>query len=122
LLAGSGLCFREWRSPTKRWAVVCYAGRMRLEDLRKFRTAIDEIARQHGATRLRVFGSVARGTADEGSDVDFLVDLDPDRSLLDLSGLLLDLERLLGTKVDVVTPRGLKQRIRERVLSEAVPL
>ncbi|HVS10059.1 MAG TPA: nucleotidyltransferase family protein [Planctomycetota bacterium] len=95
---------------------------MNLEDLRRLRPAIDEIARRHGAVRLRVFGSVARGTADADSDVDFLVDLEPGRGLLDLGGLLMDLQELLGTKVDVATPDGLKQRIRARVLEEAVPL
>ena len=96
--------------------------RMKLEDIRRLRPQIDVIAKRHGATRMRIFGSVARGTADEKSDVDFLVDLEAGRSLLDLSGLYLDLEALLGTKVDVCTPNGLKQRIRARVLEEAVPL
>ena len=95
---------------------------MKLEDVRSLRPQIDEIARRHGARRVRIFGSVARGTADAGSDVDFLVDLEEGRSLLDLGGLLTDLEALLGTRVDVVTPGGLKRRIRARVLEEAVPL
>ena len=69
-----------------------------------------------------MFGSTARGTADEASDVDFLVDLEPGRSLLDLGGLLADLEDLLGLPVDVVTPAGLKPRIRARVIDEAVAL
>ncbi len=69
-----------------------------------------------------MFGSVARGESDAGSDIDFLVDLEPDRSLFDLSGLLLDLEALLQTEVDVVTERGLRPPVRERVLREAVPL
>ena len=86
------------------------------------RPQIDEIARRRGVVRLRIFGSVARGTDDEKSDVDFLVDLEPGRSLLDLGGLGMDLQELLGTKVDVVTPNGLKPRIRARVLEEAVPL
>jgi uncharacterized protein len=75
-----------------------------------------------GARNVRVFGSVARGDADERSDIDFLVDLEPGRSLLDLGGLNLDLERLLGSKVDVVSSRGLRDRVRERVLREAVAL
>lgn len=69
-----------------------------------------------------MFGSVARGTADEASDIDFLVDLEPGRSLLDLGGLLMDLRELLGANVDVATPAMLKPRIRERILREAVPL
>ena len=71
---------------------------------------------------IRVFGSVARGENDAASDIDFLVDLEPDSSLFDLSGLLIDLEAVLQTQVDVVTERGLRTRIRERVLREAVPL
>jgi predicted nucleotidyltransferase len=80
------------------------------------------IAGKYGARRVRVFGSVARGEADNQSDVDFLVDLDPGRSLLDLGGLQFELEALLGCPVDVVTEHGLKPRIRERVLREAVPV
>ena len=80
------------------------------------------IAGKYGARHVRVFGSVARGEADAQSDVDFLVELDPDRSLLDLGGLQFELEALLGCPVDVVTERGLKARIRERVLREAVPV
>ena len=80
------------------------------------------IAGKYGARRVRIFGSVARGEADNQSDVDFLVDLDPGRSLLDLGGLQFELEALLGCPVDVVTERGLKPRIRERVLREAVPV
>lgn len=71
---------------------------------------------------MRVFGSVARGEADERSDVDFIVDLEAGRSLLDLGGPLMDLRELLGCRVDVVTEGGLKPRVRDRVLREAVPL
>jgi predicted nucleotidyltransferase len=77
-------------------------------------------ASRHGATNVRVFGSVARGDADATSDVDFLVDFEPDRSLLDLASLLVELEDLLGRPVDVVTEAGLKARVRRRVLAEAV--
>jgi len=63
-----------------------------------------------------------RGEADEKSDVDFLVDLESGRSLLDLGGLLMDLRAVLGRDVDVVTERGLNRRIRDRVLREAVAL
>jgi predicted nucleotidyltransferase len=65
---------------------------------------------------------VARGDADEHSDLDFLVDMETGRSLFDLGGLLTDLEDLLGYPVDVVTEKGLRDRIRERVLQEAIPL
>jgi hypothetical protein len=90
--------------------------------LKEKREAILQIAARHRARNIRVFGSVARGDADAQSDIDFLVDLEPGRSLLDLGGLLMDLRDLLGQNVDVVTERGLKPRIRERVLNEAVTL
>ena len=77
-----------------------------LAELRTRRSEIIEIARARGASRVRVFGSVARGEATDSIDVDFLVDLEPDRSLLDLGGLLMDLQELLPRNVDVVTERG----------------
>ena len=80
------------------------------------RNEIVQIARRYGASNIRVFGSVARSEADENSDIDFLVDLERGRSLLDLGGLLMDLQTLLGRPVDVVTEKGLRPRIRERVL------
>ena len=86
------------------------------------RGEILRIAAEHGARDVRVFGSVARGEADRESDVDFLVELEAGRSLLDLGGLQMELESLLGCRVDVVTARGLKARIRERVLREAMPV
>ena len=86
------------------------------------REKILQIAEQYGARQVRVFGSVARRQDDAGSDIDFLVDMEPGRSLLDLGGLLVDLEKLLNSKVDVVTERGLKERIRDRVVNEAVSL
>ena len=86
------------------------------------RQDILRIAAEHGALNVRVFGSVARSEADESSDIDFLVDMEPRRSLFDLGGLQYDLQALLGCSVDVVTERGLKARIRDRVIKEAVPL
>jgi predicted nucleotidyltransferase len=86
------------------------------------RDEILRIAARHGAQRVRVFGSVARGEPAPTSDLDLLIDLEPGRSLLDLGGLLMDLQQLLDCPVDVVTPEGLRPRIRERVLQEAVPL
>jgi len=80
------------------------------------------LAAKYGASNVRIFGSVARGTADENSDVDFLVNLAPGRSLFDLGGLLYELQKLLGRNVDVITPAGLRPRIRDRVLKEAVPI
>ena len=93
-----------------------------LTELRSRRSEIIEIARARGASRVRVFGSVARGEATETSDVDFLVDLGPDRSLFDLGGLLMDLQELLQRNVDVVTERGLRPRVVQRVLADAVEL
>lgn len=86
------------------------------------RDEILEIAARHGARNVRVFGSVARGEAGPDSDVDFLVSIEPGRSLLDLGALLMDLQDLLGCNVDVVTEAGLRARIRPRVLNEAKPL
>ncbi len=80
------------------------------------------LASVYGAYNIRVFGSVANGTADERSDVDFLVDMEEGRSLFDLGGLLLDLQNLLHRKVDVVTEKGLHWYIRDRILKEAKPL
>ncbi len=86
------------------------------------RDKIFRLAKGYGARNIRIFGSVARGRVDAKSDVDFLVELEPGRSLLDLGGFLMDLQALLKCKVDVVTVRGLRQRIRQRVLREAVLL
>ena len=96
---------------------------MTLQDLRV--TQRDEILRlaaKRGARKVRVFGSVVRGEDRPDSDVDFLVEMDPGRTLFDLSGLVLDLKGLLGAPVDVVTEAGLRPRLRDRVLAEAVPL
>jgi len=86
------------------------------------RGEILRIASRHGARNVRIFGSAARGDAGDDSDVDFLVDMEPGRSLLDLSGLLLDLRELLGREVDIVTESGLYWLLRRRILKEAVPL
>jgi uncharacterized protein len=87
------------------------------------RDRILEIADQHGAFNVRVFGSVARGEETPESDIDFLIDYDIDRvSPWFPVGLMHDLQDLLGREVDVVTERGLHRRIRDRVLSEAVSL
>lgn len=90
--------------------------------LNEKRAAILETAKRHGARNVRIFGSVARGDYDDQSDLDFLVEMEPGRSLLDHASLLLDLQGLLGRKVDVVSERGIKARMRDRVLKEARPL
>jgi uncharacterized protein len=87
--------------------------------LRKKREDILRIAAQHGARNIRVFGSVARGQAADDSDLDLLVELDPNRSLLDLIRLEGALTQLLGCKVQVISQRGLKPRARDRILDEA---
>ncbi|ANV91283.1 nucleotidyltransferase family protein [Picosynechococcus sp. PCC 8807] len=84
---------------------------------------IKAIAAQHGAYNVRVFGSVARGQADQNSDLDLLVDYDIQKiSPWFPVRLIRDLENLLSIKVDVVTPAGLKDRIRQEVLQEAQTL
>ena len=92
------------------------------ELLRQHRAGVLTLAAKHGATHVRVFGSVARGEADEASDIDFLVRMAPGRSLFDLGALVMDLEDLLGRRVDVVTERGLRPRAREHILRDAVPV
>ena len=92
------------------------------ELLQEKREDILRVAAKRGAYNVRVFGSVARGEADSKSDIDILVDMEPGRSLFDLGGLLMDLQDLLGHDVDVVTERGLRELIRERVLKEAIAL
>ena len=92
------------------------------ELLQSKREDILRIAARYGAYNVRIFGSVARGEADEQSDIDFLMNMEPGRSLFDLGGLLSDLEDLLGCNVDVVTEDGLRDRIRDRVLKEAIAL
>ncbi len=94
-----------------------------IEELRRSnKSRILDLAEKYGARNIRVFGSVARGDATAASDVDFLVDLDADRTLMDLGGLLIGLQEMLGLRVDVATEGMLKPGIRERALREAVPL
>ena len=95
---------------------------MNIDELKERREAILQIAARHGARDVRIFGSLVRGQARPDSDVDVLVNLEPGRSLFDLGGLLMDLQELLGRPVDVVTEQGLRERIRERVLKEAILL
>jgi uncharacterized protein len=96
---------------------------MRVEDqLKEKREEILRVAASHGARNVRIFGSVARGEADETSDIDFLVDMESDRSLLDVAALLADLRDLLGRRVDVVSEKGLYWLLKRRILKEAKPL
>jgi len=94
-----------------------------LETLQARRAQILAIAAQHGAYNVRVFGSVARGEESPESDIDFLIDYDPEKVTPWFpGGLLMDWQDLLGHKVDVLTERGISPLIRERVLAEARPL
>jgi len=92
------------------------------EILKAYREEILRIAAKYGAYNVRVFGSVARGEARPDSDVDFLVELEPQRTLLDQIALIQSLEELLGRKVDVTEPETLHELIRDKVLREAVVL
>ncbi len=91
-----------------------------MDELRARREEILAIASKRGAYNVRIYGSVARGDADAGSDVDFLVDMEEGRSLFDLGGLLMDLQTLLGVPVDVGT--SVRPRMREQVEYEAIIL
>jgi len=90
--------------------------------LRAKRDDILQLAAKYGAHNVRVFGSVARGEAGSASDVDLLVNMEEGRSFLDLTGLWLDLQDLLGCPVDLLTDGGVSPYLRERIYAEAVPL
>jgi predicted nucleotidyltransferase len=86
------------------------------------RQEILRLAASRGMCNVRVFGSFARGEATDKSDIDFLVDVEAGRSLLDVIGLWLDLEELIGRKVDLITEGGVNPHLREIILAEARPL
>ncbi|MBF0502907.1 MAG: nucleotidyltransferase family protein [Candidatus Riflebacteria bacterium] len=92
------------------------------ELLKMKRSEILITATKYGAKNVRIFGSVARGEERPESDVDFLVVFEKGRSLLNHAGLIIALEELLGCKVDVVSEPGLRERIRSKVLQEAIAL
>ncbi len=92
------------------------------KSLAKNRRKVLETAGAHGATNLRVFGSVALGTDTSESDIDLLADLAPGTSLFELARLERELSEILGADVDVVPAQGLRDHLAQRVLSEAVPL
>ena len=93
-----------------------------LELLEKKREEILRIGAQHGAYNIRIFGSVARGEAGPDSDIDLLVEIGPKPSSWFPAGLVLDLEELLGRRVEIVTEKALNRHLRDHVLNEAVPL
>ena len=88
----------------------------------KNREKILDIANRYGVCNIRICGSVARGEESASSDIDLLVDMKQGSSLLSLGSFLMDIQDLLGCRVDVLTERGLKKRVLERVLKEAIPL
>lgn len=115
--------------PTGFWGINDFTGGLASSGLEHHEPNFDELRekvsapiRRSGVVRAGIFGSVARGEAGEGSDVDFLVDLEKGRSLVDLAGLRLDLCDLLKRDVDLATPNSPHPKLRERILSELVPL
>jgi len=86
------------------------------------KTAILDLAKQHGVKSISLFGSMVRGDDSDNSDVDFLVELEQGRDLFDLGELLMDLQALLQRKVDVVTQNALHPSISSQILKEAQPL
>jgi predicted nucleotidyltransferase len=90
--------------------------------LRHQRRRLLDAAEKHGVSRLRVFGSLARGEAKATSDIDFLVDLKPGRTLLNLAAFRREAAEILNLPVDVATADMLKERIRNEALSEALPI
>jgi hypothetical protein len=93
-----------------------------LQLLQARRNEILDVAARYGASNVRIFGSVVRGEDRVDSDIDFLIDLEPGRTLFDLGGLYADLQDLLGHKVDVVTENGISKYIRRQILEEAIAL
>ena len=90
--------------------------------LKSKRNDILRLASQHGASHVRVFGSLARGEAGPSSDIDLLVQMEEGRSLLDLIELSQELESVLQRKVDILTDDGLSPYLKERIQAEAIPL
>jgi uncharacterized protein len=108
----AGAAPQETRTPTERLRAL----------LDEHREDILALAEKRRAGNVRVFGSVVRGDAREDSDIDLLVDLKPHASLFDLGGLNYELEEMLGVRVDVVPAKNVKERIRDRIFAEAIPL
>lgn len=96
--------------------------RVTVAEVRAHRDEIFEIARRYGVSNVRIFGSVARGEADENSDLDLLIDAGPETDLFDLGGFAVDVEQVVAVFTQVATVPGLKPRIRDRVVASAVPL
>lgn len=92
------------------------------QTLRTRRSEIIGIAKRYGASDIRIFGSVARGDSTESSDLDLIVRFESNRTLFDHGGLLMDLQDLLGVKVDIIDEEGMRPRFREHAMKEAVAL
>jgi len=92
------------------------------EALASNRAAIRQVVEAHRASNARVFGSVLRGQDTEDSDLDILIDPTPETTLFDISAIRLELRKLLGVPVDVLTPNGLPNKFRATVLAEAAPV
>ncbi len=93
-----------------------------MKTIDKFSRQLQDITSKNGALNVRLFGSMAKGTATPSSDLDLLVDLAPGRDLFDLIGMKQEIEALTGLKVDIVTERSLSKHLREKILHEARPL
>ncbi|MDO9041208.1 MAG: nucleotidyltransferase family protein [Desulfocapsaceae bacterium] len=93
-----------------------------MKTIDKFSRQLQEITSKNGALNVRLFGSMAKGTATPSSDLDLLVDLAPGRDLFDLIGMKQEIEALTGLRVDIVTERSLSKHLREKILHEARPL
>jgi predicted nucleotidyltransferase len=93
-----------------------------LNVLQNRRAEILALAAKHGASNVRLFGSVVRGEYGENSDVDFLVDMQENRSLFDLIGLQQDIEKAIGRRVDVLTPNSINRHLKDRIMGEAALL
>jgi predicted nucleotidyltransferase len=94
--------------------------RVTVAELRAHQGEIASIADRYGISNVRVFGSVARGEADEDSDLDLLIDVAPGHGYFDMAGFALEVEALLGIFTQVATENGLKARMRNRIVTEAV--
>ncbi len=90
--------------------------------LQEHRVAIRSVVERHRARNARVFGSVVHGDDQEGSDLDILIDPTPNTTLMDVARIQVELEKLLGVAVDVLTPKALPDKFRGVVLAEAVPV
>jgi len=92
------------------------------EALASNRAAIRYVVESHNATNARIFGSVLRDQDTDSSDLDILIDPTPETTLFDISAIRVELRKMLGVPVDVLTPNGLPEKFRSVVLSEAKPV